>query len=207
MQIIAHITDLMKYDLRPNTGGSSSPISTTTTPRPTSSHRPGLYAPDKPLGPETYYHRDGTSYEQYMQILQNSDGQDYFDKYKNPLLEDVFELDDKGIRSESDRSLDIENRLIEELMDKRTAEIFMLANRSEESDDQNFDDLKRAIEFAEKYEDDLKVRDYLRQKKVPPTKAYVGLLSIYDLLNKESKRLGLNKYHVNNNRKKRETIF
>ncbi|XP_023312474.1 uncharacterized protein LOC111692636, partial [Anoplophora glabripennis] len=33
-----------------------------------------------------------------------------------------------------------------------------------------------------------------RQKKVPPTKAYVTLLSLYDLLNKESKRLGLNKY-------------
>lgn len=186
MQVIAHVTDLMKYDLKPSIGQPTT--TTTTTPRPTSPHRPGLFAPDKPLGPASY-HR-GTSYEEYVQILQNSDGQNYFDKYKNP-LEEIDE--DVGLRGEA-RALDIGDGL-EGLVGKETAEVLVLANRLEE-DDGDANDLERARGFVEQYEDDLKIRDYLRQKKIPPTRAYVGLLSLYDLLNKESKRLGLNKYQV-----------
>ncbi|CAG9832492.1 unnamed protein product [Diabrotica balteata] len=37
--------------------------------------------------------------------------------------------------------------------------------------------------------------ELLRQKQVPPTRAYVTLLSLYDTFNKESKRQGLSKYH------------
>lgn len=188
MQVIAHVTDLMKYDLRPSTGPPTKP--TTTTPRPTSPHRPGLFAPDKPLGPENY-HR-GTSYEEYIQILQNSDGHDYFDKYKNP-LEEMPE--NSGLRAEA-RALDVGTvDGLQEWIGKETAETLVLANHLEE-ENERIDDLDRARGFADKYEDDLKIREYLKQKKVPPTRAYVGLLSLYDLLNKESKRLGLNKFQV-----------
>lgn len=197
MQVIAHVTDLMKYDLRPSTGQPTT--TTTTTPRPTSPHRPGLFAPDKPPGPAAY--QRGTSYEEYVQILQNSDGQDYFEKYKNP-VEDI-----EGSRGEA-RSLDIgDDDALQNLLGKETVEVLMLANRLEE-DGGNVDDLERAREFVQQYEDDLKIREYLKQKKIPPTRAYVGLLSLYDLLNKESKRLGLNKYQVSipNRNKQKELI-
>lgn len=190
MQVIAHVTDLMKYDLKPNTGRPTT--TTTTTPRPTPAHRPGLFAPDRPLGPTNYNHQRGTTYEEYVQILQNSNGQDYFEKYKNPFEEAVE--GDGGLRGEAARALDVGDGL-DGLVGKETAEVLMLANRLEE-DDGDVDDLERARGFVDQFEDDLKMREYLRQKKIPPTKAYVGLLSLYDLLNKESKRLELNKYQV-----------
>lgn len=191
MQVIAHVTDLMKYDLRPQTGPPTS--TTTSRPRPTAPHRPGLFAPDRPLGPEAGYQKKGTSYEEYVQILQSSDGQDYFDKYKNP----VEEMEEVILRGEA-RALDGDGALpdgIDALIGKETADVLVLANRLDDNDG-GLGELERAGAFVDKYEDDVKVREYLRQKKIPPTKAYVGLLSLYDLLNKESKRLGLNKYQV-----------
>ncbi|KAJ8971255.1 hypothetical protein NQ314_000796 [Rhamnusium bicolor] len=64
MQIMAHVTELMKYDLKPTTSppygiGSS----TTSTMRPTPSHRPGVYAPVKPPGPEEYFSQKGREYD------------------------------------------------------------------------------------------------------------------------------------------------
>lgn len=73
MQIIAHATELMKYDLRP--GGSTT---TTTTLRPTPSHKPGLYSPIKPLGPEVYFAKTN-AFNEYLQRLKN--GGNYFDRY------------------------------------------------------------------------------------------------------------------------------
>lgn len=54
------------------------------------------------------------------------------------------------------------------------------------------------LEFSKNFEDvDSSYKfEQLRQKKVPPTRAYVTLLSLYDALNKESKRLMLNKFAV-----------
>ncbi|KAJ8957920.1 hypothetical protein NQ318_001917 [Aromia moschata] len=46
----------------------------------------------------------------------------------------------------------------------------------------------QAEEFGPDLRNDTTLRfEQFRQKKVPPTKAYVTLLSLYDLLNKESK--------------------
>lgn len=62
MQVLAHITELMKYDTKNPAGstttsrppyGPSSP--TTTTVRPTEPHRPAIYAPSKPPGPDYYF--------------------------------------------------------------------------------------------------------------------------------------------------------
>lgn len=203
MQIIAHLTDLMKYDLRPE---STKPTSTTF--RPTRPHSPGLFAPNKPPGPESYFSR-GTSYEEYVQILQNPEGQSYFDKYKYP----VEELDDEkeemvsrmnGARARTglEATLDTTTKKIDEvvedipegldaLLGPNTWEVLKLANRLEE-DDGNEDDVQRARAFEHKYDDDIQ----FRQKRVPPTKAYVTLLSLYDHLNKESKKMGLSKYQV-----------
>lgn len=54
------------------------------------------------------------------------------------------------------------------------------------------------LEFSKNFEDADSNYNFeqLRQKKVPPTRAYVTLLSLYDVLNKESKRLMLNKFAV-----------
>lgn len=51
------------------------------------------------------------------------------------------------------------------------------------------------LRFAINYDDALNV-DFLKQKRVPPTRAYVTLLSLYDLMNKEAKEKGLSKYGV-----------
>lgn len=54
MQIMAHLTELMKYEVRPSQTPSNP---WTTTQRPTSSHKPAIYAPEVPLGPEAYFSR------------------------------------------------------------------------------------------------------------------------------------------------------
>lgn len=54
MQIIAHLTESMKYDLRPSSSTTPSPAKPTVTTKPTSTHRPGVYAPEMPPGPESY---------------------------------------------------------------------------------------------------------------------------------------------------------
>lgn len=230
MQIIAHLTDLMKYDLRPDTQPSKP---TSTTFRPTRPHSPGLYAPDKPLGPETFFSK-GTTYDEYVHMLQNPDGHSYFDKYKNPFEEDEeIEAELMPRINHRARSGDVEEdptsrynprarsgvtdedvpsttlRMdvpteetpkedpqetipdgIDALIGHNTFEVFKLANKLEE--DTIEDDVERARSFETRYDDDVK----LRQKRVPPTKAYVSLLSLYDHLNKESKKMGLSKYQV-----------
>lgn len=57
-------------------------------------------------------------------------------------------------------------------------------------------DLQRVLEFSENYDDSDIRFVLLKQKKVPPTKAYVSLLSLYDAISKEAKKLQLNKYGV-----------
>ncbi|KAG5895554.1 hypothetical protein JTB14_010697 [Gonioctena quinquepunctata] len=54
MQILAYLTELMKYDLRPPTTPPYGPT-TTSTMRPTPSHRPAIFAPPKPPGPNAYF--------------------------------------------------------------------------------------------------------------------------------------------------------
>lgn len=61
MQVLAHLTELMKYDTKPSQGTTTStplydyPTTSTSTIRPTVPHRPGIYAPPRPLGPEFYF--------------------------------------------------------------------------------------------------------------------------------------------------------
>lgn len=60
MQVLAHLTELMKFDTRPTGSSTTSKpqdvsLVTTTTIRPTAPHRPGIYAPSKPPGAEVYF--------------------------------------------------------------------------------------------------------------------------------------------------------
>lgn len=84
MQIIAHVTELLKYDLRP---GGSSIVTTTTTVRPTPSHKPGLYAPVRPLGPEVYFSKSN-AFNEYLERIKNTNGGSYFDRYAQPLVDE-----------------------------------------------------------------------------------------------------------------------
>lgn len=179
MQIIVHVTDLMKYDLKP--GAGSVPLITTTTARPTSTHKPGLYAPETPLGPQA---SKGVSYEEYVHILQNSEGQGYFDKYKFSLDEARNGRD--GLKEDIPDDVDY-------LLGKDVAELLKLTNHLEDEVTAG-DDLDVVRDFSKNYDDDYRFE--FRQKRIPPTRAYVSLLSLYDLLNKESKKMGLSKYQV-----------
>lgn len=61
MHVIFHLTDNLKYDLRP----SAHDPSTTTTIRPTPPHKPGYYAPNAPPGPSAYFARDAMDADQF----------------------------------------------------------------------------------------------------------------------------------------------
>lgn len=188
MQIMAHLTELMKYDLKP----TATPITTTsTTIRPTPSHKPGIYAPEVPPGPEAYFSR-GSSFEEYVNRLQNPLSGDYFDRY-------YFQSWNRNKRNRNPKSY-ISYGYEEYVPDdvgqyfgKEFANTLGLANYIED----NFqiqDSDAQVQEFSQNFDDSDFRFILLRQKKVPPTKAYVSLLALYDLLNKESKRLGLNKF-------------
>ncbi|XP_063923963.1 uncharacterized protein LOC135138053 [Zophobas morio] len=176
MQIIAHITELMKYDLKPTTG-----TTTTTTMRPTRPHKPGIFAPETPPGPDVYFAK-GLSYQEYVERLKYPSGYNYFDRYKYPVEEEGRSLEDDEVPQN-----------IELVVGKDLSDLLRLVNRIEdvsESEDRE----GQVQKFSQVYDDSDFRFQLLRQKKVPPTRAYVSLLSLYDLLNKESKKLGLNKY-------------
>ncbi|KAJ3652134.1 hypothetical protein Zmor_018125 [Zophobas morio] len=178
MQIIAHITELMKYDLKPTTG-----TTTTTTMRPTRPHKPGIFAPETPPGPDVYFAK-GLSYQEYVERLKYPSGYNYFDRYKYPVEEEGRSLEDDEVPQN-----------IELVVGKDLSDLLRLVNRIEdvsESEDRE----GQVQKFSQVYDDSDFRFQLLRQKKVPPTRAYVSLLSLYDLLNKESKKLGLNKYSV-----------
>jgi hypothetical protein len=176
MQIIAHITELMKYDLKPPTG-----TTTTTTMRPTRPHKPGIYAPESPPGPEVYFAK-GLSYEEYVERLKYPSGYNYFDRYKYPVEEEGRSLDD-----DVPQNIDL-------VLGKDLSDLVRLVNRVEEVAEPEDRD-GQVQQFSQVYDDSDFRYLLLRQKKKPPTRAYVALLSLYDLLNKESKKLGLNKYN------------
>lgn len=81
-----------------------------------------------------------------------------------------------------------------DLFGPEVTDILKQVNKLEDYDFEDEDD--RLLRFSDNY-DDADLRMYVTgQKKVPPTKAYVTLLALYDMLNKESKKLELNKYGV-----------
>ncbi|KAL1501285.1 hypothetical protein ABEB36_006634 [Hypothenemus hampei] len=182
MQIIAHNTEYMKYVIKP----PQSTIPTTTTIRPTPSHKPAVFAPVKPLGPEKYFSKDNTQ-AHYVEVQQQSSGPNYFDRYNPFLPQEQGRQFDQSVYNEVDT-----------FVGKYFGNIFRLANEMDPENESFPDDETQVLGFSKNFEDSDSNYKYeiLRQKKVPPTKAYVTLLSLYDLLNKEAKRMMLNKFVV-----------
>nr|AEE62933.1 unknown [Dendroctonus ponderosae] len=179
MQIIAHDTELMKYVIKPPAGAAST---TTTTLRPTPAHKPALFAPTEPLGPSAYFSASGAR-GQYLQLQQPSSGLSYFDRY--PTYQAGRGLEEQALIYQE----------AQKYLGQAFGDVLRLAN-SLDPELPTKNDESRVQEFSQKFEDsDLSYRfEVLNKKKVPPTKAYVTLLSLYDLLNKEAKRLMLNKF-------------
>lgn len=176
MQIIAYLTDLMKYETKPSDG-----VTTTTTVRPTPFHRPGLFSPQNP---SAHYVR--SSYGEHPQRPVS-----YFDRYGffSPRIDDGLNtrLDAARVLAANNIPGDLD------LLGSGPASLLKLINKIDEYDSLEDDDDKLRT-FTENYDD-----SYLRQfvignKKPPPVQAYVTLLQLYDSLNQESKRLQLNKY-------------
>ncbi|XP_076257109.1 ecdysone-inducible gene E3 [Rhynchophorus ferrugineus] len=182
MQIIAHDTELMKYVIKPPQGPTTT---TSTTMRPTPPHKPGIYAPSKPLGPPGKVN----FYKEYVKMQQRPSGPNYFDRYYS-----IDQYDDSQGRAFRQTNNDIPTD-IDNYFGKGFGEVLRLANSIDSDTSVGYEE-EQVLDFSRHFEDsDSHLRfELLRQKRVPPTQAYVSLLSLYDLLNKESKRLMLNKY-------------
>ncbi|XP_066259983.1 uncharacterized protein ImpE3 [Euwallacea similis] len=184
MQVIAHDTELMKYVIKP----AQSTASTTTTVRPTPFHNPAVFAPAAAPGPMEYYSKDNSD-SRYVEAQQQPSGLNYFDRY-NAFIP-------KENREQGKQLQDIEDvfNQADKYLGKSFVDFLRLANKVDLDFNVN-DDENRVLELSKYFEDMDSSRNFqvLRQKKVPPTKAYVTLLSLYDLLNKEAKRLMLNRF-------------
>lgn len=178
MQVIAHLTDLMKYDLKPQ-----KPLSTTTTIRPTPSHKPGLYAPQYPLGPNTYFNNKN--------LLDTNENRDYFNRY-NLMGEDGSHVNYREI----EKNVNIQDIHDLDLFGNDYKSFIKFINKIDETNEKPLDDDVVVRGLLNNLDDSKFGLELLRQKRVPPTRAYVTLLSLYDQLNKESKKLSLNKYGV-----------
>lgn len=177
MQVIAHLTDLMKYDLRPQKQPS-----TTTTLRPTPPHKPGLYAPERPLGAQYYFSNNN------KKNLLQEETRDYFTRYN---LMNSNNVNFKEI----EENLNLQQVKDLELLGKDYQDFLKYVNKIDDTVDdlKDEDSVKNLLNGLDDSNFGLQL---LRQKRVPPTRAYVSLLSLYDQLNKESKKLNLNKYGV-----------
>lgn len=183
MQIIAHVTDQMKHDLKPQKPGT-----TTTTIRPTPSHKPGLYAPSVPPGPQSYF-AEKDLFDEYVKKIQNSQGTSYFNRY---IL--VGEADrGKAIQSQDKE----DNNQLPNDLDLFGDDYLKLVKYVNQIDRNDFENDETRVEgFLKDLDDSSFGRELLKQKRIPPTRAYVTLLSLYDQLSKEAKKLMLNKYGV-----------
>ncbi|CAG9861423.1 unnamed protein product [Phyllotreta striolata] len=187
MQILAYLTEMMKYDLRPTTTPPYGPT-TTSTMRPTPYHRPGIYAPLKPPGPEAYQPAQRSdSYKAFVESLKQPSGADYFQRYK------LGQRASKSIQNPAggDDNDDILDR-VAAYFGRNFADTLRLVKEVDKDVPNNIDE--QSQEFLKRYDDSNFKSELLRQKQIPPTRAYVSLLSLYDTLNQESKRQGLNKY-------------
>ncbi|KAK4878695.1 hypothetical protein RN001_011201 [Aquatica leii] len=167
MQIIAYVTDLMKYETKP-----ADDLTTTTSVRPTPSHKPGIYSP---LVPKVNEHA-----MQYLHPRFKSNGGAVDPSDRNTELEKV--------RSSNLLPSDID------LLGAGPVSLLKLITNNEQ-EDPSASDVDRVRAFSENYDDWYRRQQFvIGGKKPPPTRAYVTLLSLYDLLNQESKKLHLNKY-------------
>ncbi|KAG5888299.1 hypothetical protein JTB14_022188, partial [Gonioctena quinquepunctata] len=136
------------------------------------------------------------AYRDYVDSLKLGGGLNYFNRYH--IFGIPNENKDDSSRSSrntgdsSDDTVSSEDALF--YFGKSYLDVVELSREIEPEINTNDLDVQ-AQEFLKKYDDSNFRAELWRQKQVPPTKAYVTLLSLYDLLNKESKSLGYSKYH------------
>lgn len=187
MQVIFYLTDTLKYDIRPNTPGPTS-----TTIRPTPPHKPGNYAPEMPLGPVAYFSQQPPS-TPWRSSSENFSGR------RTPGYPGV---PGEGLGSKEGQFVsELFREVLPEDLDLLGAgpsELLHQINTLGDFDTVGDDD-NDVLRFSLNYDDSPNL-EYLKQKKVPPTRAYVTLLSLYDLLNREAKEKNLNKYNVSRNK-------
>ncbi|KAL3271128.1 hypothetical protein HHI36_021625 [Cryptolaemus montrouzieri] len=189
MQVIAHLTESMKYDLKPPTVSTSTSVPSLGSIKPTSTHKPGVYAPVEPPSPESYTRlgeNQAASQKIQSGILQFSDDL-------------IFHSPAQNLRRTTrvETALHVENEELpenlENLIGDGPASLIKFINSpsflatSIDPDEQ--------VQIFSKDFDDSDFRMYLeKNKKAPPTRAYVTLLSLYDLLSKDAKKQGYNKF-------------
>ncbi|CAH1994051.1 unnamed protein product [Acanthoscelides obtectus] len=191
MQVLAHLTELMKYDLKPSSSSPESQNVGLQNLHPTPPHKPAIYAPF-PAPARHFFKRDTSGI--FGRDLDLTGDFDYLelDKFfrSTPFAENFFFdtldptldlVDDLKVNNGSSSK-------IEQYLGKNFADVWKLANKPE-PDGVVYNVNAQVFEFLREYDE-----WSLRKKQTPPTKAYVTLLSLYDLLNKDSKKLGLNKY-------------
>jgi len=166
MQIISYLTEMMKLDLTP---GAQRPTSTTTTtPRPTPSHLPGLFAPPYPPP------------RPYSSINEDTDeGRNL----RRSVMNNIKQFE-RRISPEEERN-------ILQYLGPEIINLYGVIGDLHPNQDDIDEDARLKL-FSVQYDDH---QFYIKQKKIPPTRAYVTLLNLYDLLNKEAKKLGLNKFN------------
>nr|CAI5826701.1 unnamed protein product [Callosobruchus analis] len=186
MQILAHVTELMKYDLRPSSSAPESQNLGFQNLHPTPPHKPAIFAPFPPV--RNFFKRDVSGI--FGKDLDLAADFDYLDLDKffrsTPFAENFF-FDTLDLVDDIKVNNGSSNR-IEQYFGKNFADTWKLATRPER-DGAVYNVNSQVFEFLREYDE-----SSLRKKQTPPTKAYVTLLSLYDLLNKDSKKLGLNKY-------------
>jgi len=146
---------------------------------------------------------------QYVQVQQQPGGLNYFDRYSafipgiqtRQLFQDpqvYFKEAEKFVGKSFAEFLQLANKYKLLSSTYLTAYLKCIVGFRVDPEFDLRDQDNQLLEFSKNFEDvDSNYKfEQLRQKKVPPTRAYVTLLSLYDALNKESKRLMLNKFAV-----------
>ncbi|KAK9753908.1 hypothetical protein QE152_g1616 [Popillia japonica] len=188
MQMIAHVTDLLKYE-------PTVPVTTTPTTIATPPHKPGIFAPVTPpsVGLQKWPNRvTTTTTRRPWWKLGETQNQGYFSRYKNGWSYTVSSpIEGEKSRSLNQDKVEIQDSNDLDLLGSLPIDLYKRINTIADFDD-DADPFGQVQKFTDDYDD--RAPPFLRKKRPPPTRAYVTLLSLYDNLNKEAKKLMLNKY-------------
>ncbi|KRT85577.1 hypothetical protein AMK59_42 [Oryctes borbonicus] len=188
MQVIAHVTDLMKYE--PSVAITTTPSTIATLP-----HKPGIFAPSTPpsLSAQKWpFLVTTTTRRPWWKLGEAQGNQDiggYFNRYRNGWSYTISPPNENQ-RSLNQDAYEGENNDLD-LLGVLPIDLYKKVNSFPDFDDDS-DAFGQVQKFTDDYDD--KAPPFLRKKRPPPTRAYVTLLSLYDNLNKEAKKLSLNKY-------------
>nr|XP_022907722.1 uncharacterized protein LOC111419182 isoform X1 [Onthophagus taurus]XP_022907723.1 uncharacterized protein LOC111419182 isoform X2 [Onthophagus taurus] len=182
LQLISHVTELMKYEI------PATEITPTESAPSTSSHRPGIFAPNPVLNPQELILNKPPSF--YYKLSGEN-------RYRGSYLGNTYKSWVHSTRQTGSKANKSGNGGGEEYFGGIHKDLYDKVNGIGEIDS-GLSDQEKVERFLKDYDDFENLNEensnFLRKKKPPPPKAYVSLLSLYDSLNKEAKKLGMNKY-------------